>query len=150
MHTSPEKVAQVIALIENGLKQRAVARQLHMTRGAVRRVCERYEETRSFRRRPGTGRKRYTTDSDDRFIMSTMLRNRRLNAIQLQQQLRETRGVTISQWTVRRRLKESNMTPQNARNLSKTYPSSSSSTPAFCTGTSELDTRTMGICFTLR
>ena len=112
MHTSPEKAAQVIALIENGLKQRAVARQLHMTRGAVRRVCERYEETRSFRRRPGTGGKRYTTDRDDRFIVSTMLRNRRLNAIQVQQQLRETRGVTISQWTVRRRLKESNMTPK--------------------------------------
>ncbi|XP_030749334.1 uncharacterized protein LOC115877329 [Sitophilus oryzae] len=104
MHTSPEKAAQVIALIENGLKQRAVARQLHMTRGAVRRVFERYEEIRSFRRRPGTGRKRYTTDRDDRFIVSTMLRNRRLNAIQVQQQLRETRGVTISQWTVRRRL----------------------------------------------
>lgn len=110
MDTTPEKAAQVIALIENGLSQRAVAVQLDMTRAAVRRVFQRYEETGSFHRRPGTGRKRFTTARDDRFIVSTILRNRHLNAVQVQQQLREVRGVVISQWTVRRRLKENNLT----------------------------------------
>lgn len=32
MHTTPQKAARVIALIENGFSQRAVARQLDMTR----------------------------------------------------------------------------------------------------------------------
>lgn len=112
MHTTAQKAAQVIVLIENGLSQRDVAEQLDMTRAAVRRVCQRYEETGSFHRRPGTGRKRSTTARDDRFIVSTTLRNRHLNAVQVQQQLYEVRRVAISQWTVRRRLQESNLTPK--------------------------------------
>lgn len=112
MHTTTQKAAQVVALIENGLSQRAVALQLDMTRAAVRRVYQRYEETGFFHRRPGTGRKRCTTARDDRFIVSTTLRNRHLNAVQVQQQLREVRQVAISEWTVRRRLHESNLTPR--------------------------------------
>lgn len=122
MHTKPEKAAQVSALIENGLSQRVVAQRLNMTRSAVRRVCTRYEETGSFHRRPGTGRKRFTTERDDRFIISTILRNRRLNAVQVQQQLREVRGVAISQWTVRRRLQESNLIPKQPATGPKLTP----------------------------
>ncbi|KAJ8949558.1 hypothetical protein NQ318_016188 [Aromia moschata] len=112
MRTTPQKAAQVIALVEIGLSQRAVGLQLDMTRAAVRRVYQRYEETGSFHRRPGIARKRSTTARDDRFIVSTTLRNRHLNAFQVQQQLREVRRVVISQWTVRRRLQESNLTPK--------------------------------------
>lgn len=114
MHTTPELAAQAVALIEGGHSQRDVARQLDMTRSAVRRVCQRYDETDSFHRRPGTGRRRSTTVRDDRFIVSTMLRNRRMNAVQVQQQLREVRGVVVSQWTVRRRLQKRNLTPRRA------------------------------------
>ncbi|KAF2900317.1 hypothetical protein ILUMI_05869, partial [Ignelater luminosus] len=70
MHTTPEKAAQAIVLFENGHSQRIVARRLNMTRAAVRRVCKRYEETGSFHRRPGRGRKRCTIEHDDRFIVS--------------------------------------------------------------------------------
>ncbi|ENN77521.1 hypothetical protein D910_12134 [Dendroctonus ponderosae] len=140
-----QKAGQVIALIQNRLSQRAVARQLDMTRAAVRRVCKRYEETRSFHRRAGTGRRRFTTARDDRFIVSTTLRNRHFNAVQVQRQLREVRGEAISQWTVRRRLQENNLTPKTPCDWSKTYSSSSASTPA-----SEFDVGTMGICSVLR
>ncbi|KAJ8936351.1 hypothetical protein NQ318_013165, partial [Aromia moschata] len=108
-------VVRVVVVKTNkaiGLSQRAVGLQLDMTRAAVRRVYQRYEETGSFHRRPGIGRKRSTTARDDRFIVSTTLRNRHLNAVQVQQQLREVRRVVISQWTVRRRLQESNLTPK--------------------------------------
>ncbi|ENN80220.1 hypothetical protein YQE_03355, partial [Dendroctonus ponderosae] len=81
MHTTPQKAGQVIALIENGLSHRTVARQVDMTRVAVRRVCKRYEETGSFHRLPVTGRKRFTTARDDRFIVSTTLRNRHHNSL---------------------------------------------------------------------
>ncbi|ENN74454.1 hypothetical protein YQE_08960, partial [Dendroctonus ponderosae] len=92
-----------------------------MTRGAVRRVCKRYEETGSLHRRPGTGRRRLTTARNDRFIVSTILRNRHLNAVQVQQ-LRDVRGVAISQWTVRRRLQENNLTPKTPAIGSKLTP----------------------------
>ncbi|ERL88653.1 hypothetical protein D910_06037 [Dendroctonus ponderosae] len=93
MDTTPQKAGQVIALIENGLSQRAVARQLDMTRAAVRKVCKRYEEAGFFHRRAGTCRGRFTTIRDDRFIVSTTLRNRHLKAVQVQRQLRELRGM---------------------------------------------------------
>ena len=41
----------------------------------------------------------------------TSLRNRRLNGVKIQKQLRDLRGVNISQWTGRRKLRERNMTP---------------------------------------
>ncbi|KAF2892524.1 hypothetical protein ILUMI_13652 [Ignelater luminosus] len=72
--------------------------------------------------RPGTGRKRYTTESDDRFIVSKSLRNRRLIAVQVQRKLREVRGVNISQWKVKRRLQESNLTPKDTATGPKLTP----------------------------
>ncbi|KAF2891937.1 hypothetical protein ILUMI_14236, partial [Ignelater luminosus] len=113
MHITPEKAIQAIVLIENGHSQRIVARRLNLTGAAVRRVCERYEETGSFHHQSGTGRKRCTTERDDRFIVSKSLRNRRLNAVQVQQELREVREVNISQWTVRGRLQESSLISKN-------------------------------------
>ena len=68
-------------------------------------------ETGAFTRRLGSGRSRVTSQRDDRFIFLTSLRNRRLNGVKIQQQLRDLREVNISQWTVRRRLRERNMTP---------------------------------------
>ncbi|ENN73762.1 hypothetical protein YQE_09631, partial [Dendroctonus ponderosae] len=83
-----------------------------MIRAAVRRVCKRYEETGSSHRRPRTGRRQFTIVRDDPFIVSTILPNRHLNAVQVQRQLREVGGLAISQWTVRRRRQENNMTPK--------------------------------------
>jgi hypothetical protein len=75
-------------------------------------VYQRFQDTGSFNRRPGTGRRRYTSERDYRFIVSTSLRNRRLNAVQIQRQLRDVRGVAVSEWTVRQRLQETNLTPR--------------------------------------
>ncbi|KAF2904235.1 hypothetical protein ILUMI_01931 [Ignelater luminosus] len=60
-----------------------------------------------------SGRKCCITERDDRFIVSKSLRNRRFDAVQVQQELREVRGMHISQWTVRLRLQQSNLTPKN-------------------------------------
>lgn len=110
MDTTPTEAAQLVSLLEAGYGQREVARRLNLSRSAVQRVYRRYLETGTFVRRPGTGRPRATTERDDRFIATTSLRDRGLNAVQLQQQLRDVRGVAISRWTVRRRLKERNLT----------------------------------------
>lgn len=111
MDTTPVEAAQAVALLQQGLSQRTVARQLNLSRSAVQRVYRRYLETGAFNRRPGTGRPRATTQRDDRFITMTILRNRRQNAVQVQQQLRNVRGVAVSARTVRRRLCEQNLTP---------------------------------------
>ncbi|GFY23194.1 transposable element Tcb2 transposase [Trichonephila clavipes] len=57
-------------------------------------------------RRPGAGRPRATTSTDDRYIQLTARRNRTENATQLQRQLLLATGRRVSSQTVRNRLHE--------------------------------------------
>lgn len=114
MDTTPQEAAQAVALLQAGVSQREVARRLQISRSSVQRVYRRYLETGAFDRRPGTGRPRATSAADDRYIQLTVLRNRRLNAVQVQRSLRDERQVVVSSDTVRRRLAERNLTPKRA------------------------------------
>lgn len=122
MDTTTEEAAQAVALLQQGLSQREVARELNMSQSAVSRVYRKYQETGSFERRTGSGRKRCTSERDDRFIVTTSLRNRALTGVQVQQELRETRAVVASEWTVRRRLKAANLTPKRPATGPKLTP----------------------------
>lgn len=111
MDTSSEKAAQIVALMREGLDQRTIARNLNLNQSTVSRVYRRFVETGSYKRRPGTGRTRATTRRDDRFIVSTSLRNRFLTSVNIKTELNEVRGVNVSARTIRRRLKEAAITP---------------------------------------
>lgn len=93
-----------------------------MSQSAISKVYRRFRETGSFARRPGTGRQRCTSLRDDRFIVTTALRNRQLTGVAVQQRLRDVRGVTASSWTVRRRFKEANLTPKRPATGPKLLP----------------------------
>ncbi|KAH9645138.1 hypothetical protein HF086_005683 [Spodoptera exigua] len=58
MDTTEAEAAQVVALLQQGLSQRVVARRLNLSRSAVQRVYQRYLETGQYRRRFGSGRHR--------------------------------------------------------------------------------------------
>ncbi|GFY00744.1 transposable element Tcb2 transposase [Trichonephila clavipes] len=58
----------------------------------------------NVRRRPGAGRPRTTTSTDDRYIQLTARRNRTENATQLQRQLLLATGRRVASQTVRNRL----------------------------------------------
>lgn len=122
MDTTPEKAAQVVALIEAGQNQSAVARQLNISRYSVRRVYQRYRETGGYERRRGSGRARATTQRDNRFLVTTALRNRRLTTVDLAHHLQEVREVEVSRWTVRRRLAEGGLTAHRPANGPKLAP----------------------------
>lgn len=114
MDTTAEEAAQVVALLQTGLRQVEVARQLNISRFRVQRVYRRFQETGGYIRRHGSGRRRCTTVRDDRYIVSTSLRNRFSNAVEVQQQLRATRRTAVSVSTIRRRLREKNLLPRRA------------------------------------
>lgn len=114
MDTTADEAAQVIALLQSGMRQVDVARQLNLSRFSVRRVYQRFVETGGYVRRRGSGRRRCTSETDDRFIVSTSLRNRFSNAVELRQQLQATRRRTVSVSTVRRRLKEKKIAAHRA------------------------------------
>ncbi|CAH2211127.1 jg3022 [Pararge aegeria aegeria] len=77
-----------------------------LSRFAVRRVFQRFQETGGYIRRHGSGRRRCTSERDDRFIVTSSLRNRFLNAVELQQQLREVPRTTVSSSMIRTRLRK--------------------------------------------
>ena len=99
-------VARAVALADEGLSQRRIARMLGVPRTTVRDAIRRFRETGSYTRRPGQGRHRCTSARDDRFLVSNVLRDRFCTATEARNRLREVRNVVVSERTVRRRLAE--------------------------------------------
>lgn len=106
------EVARAIALIENGVKIRQVARNFNRSPSVIKRVYDRYRETGRYKRRTGQGRKRKTTQIQDRYLVLSSLRKRIATAKDLQSTLRMAHQVTISDQTVRNRLREANLKPR--------------------------------------
>ncbi|GFT73973.1 transposable element Tcb2 transposase [Trichonephila clavipes] len=103
----PESMAwRVIGRLESGQTQRSVADAVGVNRSVVTRLWNRFQETGNVRRRPGAGRPRATTSTDERYIQLTARRNRTENATQLQRQLLLATGRRVSSQTVRNRLHE--------------------------------------------
>lgn len=107
-----ERVARAIAMLQTGRSQREVARELRVSLSTVQRWFHRHEETGLLTRRPGSGRKRKTSERDDRFMRTVILRNRHLTAVDVRRELQEVRNMEIGIRTVRRRLAESGLTPR--------------------------------------
>ncbi|KAA5589875.1 helix-turn-helix domain-containing protein [Pseudomonas aeruginosa] len=73
METTPTETAQIVDLLREGLSQRVVARWLHISQSCVSKAYKRFRETGRLILRPRSGRHRYTSERDDRFIVSTSL-----------------------------------------------------------------------------
>lgn len=108
-HCRPEEVSQIIILLREGYSQREVAEILNTNKSVVQRAAARFRNTGSFKRRPGQGAKRKTTRREDRFIELQSLRKRFVTSRELKNDLRLATGTEISTKTVRRRLKEVNV-----------------------------------------
>lgn len=102
--------ARAVALADSGYSQRRIGRMLGYPRTTIRDAIRRYRETGSYTRRPGQGRMRCTSERDDRFIVSNVLRNRFATAPTVRSRLFEVRNVSVSVRTIRRRLAERNLT----------------------------------------
>ncbi|GFX86341.1 HTH_Tnp_Tc3_2 domain-containing protein [Trichonephila clavipes] len=101
----PESMAwRVIGRLESGQTQRSVADAVGVARSVAARLWNRFQETGNVRRRPGAGRPRATTSTDDRYIQLTARRNRTENTTQLQRQLLLATERRVSSQTVRNRL----------------------------------------------
>lgn len=121
-HLNELVVVKVVTLANEGRKQKDIAQMLGIHQSTVSHVVQRYDETGEYRRRPGQGRKRCTTQRDDRYVQLQALRNRTFTAPQLKNELLNTRQVNVSVKTVRRRLKEAGLNPKRPAKVPRLLP----------------------------
>ena len=102
----PEYMAwRIIGRLESGQTQRSVADAVGVARSVVARL-NRFQQAGNVSRRPGQGRPRATTATDDRYIQLTARRNRTDNATQPQRQFLGATERRVSTQTVRNRFNQ--------------------------------------------
>lgn len=105
-HMDTITATRAITMIEEGRSQRHVGLELGFSRRAIQNVWNRFQETGSVARRPGSGRVRITTAHEDRYVQLSARRDRTVTARKLQHHLRLTTGTRVSDQTIRNRLHE--------------------------------------------
>ena len=108
-HLDQTTVIRAVQMIEDGHTQRYVSGRLQIPLGVVNRFWRRFQETGSYARRPGQGRKRKTTPHQDRYLAIRASRNRQSTARSLALDFHEATQITVSDQTVRNRLHEHGM-----------------------------------------
>lgn len=106
---SVEDAVKESTLLEVGHSMRYVANLLGRNHSTISRMVQRFNQTGSYNRRPGQGRKRSTNARDDRFLRLSALRNRTVTGTMLKNELKIASNVLISSRTARRRLKEAGL-----------------------------------------
>ncbi|UYV84537.1 hypothetical protein LAZ67_X002498 [Cordylochernes scorpioides] len=95
-----------IGRMEAGQSQVEVAKWLNVNKSVVSKIWKQFIDTGTIKRKEGSGRKRKTATSEDRYLVVTAKRNREMTAIQLYNELSSATGTRISRQTVYRRLHE--------------------------------------------
>uniref|UniRef100_A0A667ZG46 Transposase Tc1-like domain-containing protein n=1 Tax=Myripristis murdjan TaxID=586833 RepID=A0A667ZG46_9TELE len=97
-------MARPLSQLQTGCSQTEVATELRVSQSVISRLQKRYRETGRLTERHRSGRPLATSHTDDRFIVNNALRNRMMNATQIQACLREVRGTQVSHQTIRNHL----------------------------------------------
>ena len=96
-------------MLEHGRTQRDVAWEFGVSQNCISNVCQRYQQTDSFRRRPGSGRRRATNAADDRYLSLLARRNPFQSTRVLEGQFRHATANHLSDQSVRNRLHANNL-----------------------------------------
>lgn len=112
---SLQKRITIQLLKEQGKSQVEIARIVKCSRRAVQYAIKRFEDTGSHDNRQRTGRKRVTTEREDRKLIRESLKHRKKTSSELAADLTEEIGRPISARTARRRLTEAGLKGCKAR-----------------------------------
>ncbi|XP_047129640.1 uncharacterized protein LOC124809551 [Hydra vulgaris] len=106
---SMETRIRVVLLAEQGHSHRQIATDLKINRKTVDSLVIKHKNTGSVGDLAGRGRKRATTEREDRQLIRMSKRNRWLTSPELKKAWNENYGVDVTSHTVRKRLRAANL-----------------------------------------
>ncbi|XP_073439992.1 uncharacterized protein [Dendrobates tinctorius] len=112
---SEEKKSSILALLAEGYSERHVAFLLKISKTAVHYNKVKQETLGTTKPQTGRGRKRLSTDRDDRQLIQMSLSNRRMTSSDLQKEWQMAAGVKCTARTIRHRLLEAGLKSCKAR-----------------------------------
>ena len=107
---SPTKRCKAVTLRGEGYSYIDFAKKLGIgaTKSGVRKVCERFKATNTFKSMPKNGKIKKTTANDDRMTLRLALKNRRATSAEIKNDL-QVAGVSVSSRTIRQTLFENGL-----------------------------------------
>lgn len=112
---SEEKKGEILALLAEGFSERQVASILKISKTAVHKNKVKAETFGTTELQTGRGRKRLSTERDDRQLLRLSRNNRRMTSSDLQKQWQMAAGVKCTARTVRNRLRQAGLKSCRAR-----------------------------------
>lgn len=101
---SQRQKIQIETLLKDGQTQRIVASKVGVSQSCVKNVAKKIKEGRPLTNVPGQGRKRASTERDDRQLLQLCKKDRTKSSRQLSSEWVLSNGKTMAACTVRRRL----------------------------------------------
>ncbi|GBM06186.1 hypothetical protein AVEN_167074-1 [Araneus ventricosus] len=100
---------RIVGRLEAGQFQVYICREFNLTPSVVCNLLKQFQDTGSIERKPGQGRPRATTATEDRYLSIIARRNRGATASQLSRDFYAATGTRVSRVTVSKRLHETGL-----------------------------------------
>jgi len=106
---STGKRSDIITLRKIGYSFRRIEKETMVSKGAMQKTMERYSSTDSPKSRGRCDRRKITTSVEDRNIITTSKRNRKLTSPEITSYVNSKRSTAVSVDTVKRRLRNAGL-----------------------------------------
>ena len=99
-----EQRDRAIGMVTSGISARDFSRHFQRHESTIKRLLNRFQQTRNVADRPRSDRPRTTTPREDRFLTTSSRRNRFLSSRKLSHFVRIASGTRVCDRTVRNRI----------------------------------------------
>lgn len=114
---SIEVRASIVARFNSGVSIKQICRELNLLRQTVHYQINKHKRTNSVQNLPRKGKKRKTTLKEDRHILREFTKNPALTPKSLELEMKSLQKSSVSERTIRRRLKEYNFGTYTVRKI---------------------------------